>query len=124
MTKLKTIPRLFSLFLTGLILLMAARGSSWVAASPVIGQITLAKRQADKKPENRPQTVIKATALEAVVTPASSFDFGQTVFLLPPPSVLIISLLQPSLPRLADISYYFFSYFRHVFGNHIATNAP
>ena len=124
MTQPKPISRLFSLFLTGVLLFLAAGGSSWVTAAPVTKQLVSAKEAADKKAGAKSETVVKAASLEAVVTPATSFDFGQTVFLLPPPSVLIISIEQPALPRPADIPYYFFSYFRHVFGNHIATNAP
>ncbi len=124
MTQPKPISRLFSLFLTGVLLFLAAGGSSWVAAAPVAKQVIAASKAAGKKAESKPETVVKASTLEAVVTPATSFDFGQTVFLLPPPSILIISIEQPALPQQADIPYYFFSYFRHVFGNHIATNAP
>lgn len=124
MKQTSSISRLFSLFLTGVLLFLAAGGSSWVAASPVTKLSAQAQKAPDKKAESKAETVVKASTLEAVVTPAAAFNFGQTVFLLPPPSVLIISIEQPALPRLADIPYYFFSYFCHVFGNHIATNAP
>lgn len=118
------ISRLFSLFLTGLMLLLAAGGQSWVGASPAPKHTTETKQRTTKSAKPESGAVIKASALEAVVTPATAFNFGQTVFLLPPPSILIISIEQPALPRLADIPHYFFSYFCHVFGNHIAANAP
>ncbi len=124
MTQPKPISRLFSLFLTGILLFLAAGGSSWVTAAPVTKQAVPVSKATGKKAQSKAETIVKASALEAVVTPAASFDFGQTVFLLPPPSILIISIEQPARPRPADIPYYFFSYFRHVFGNHIATNAP
>lgn len=124
MKQTSPISRLFSLFLTGVLLFLAAGGSSWVAVSPTAKQSASAQKAADKKTGSKAGTVVEAATLEAVVTPAAAFNFGQTVFLLPPPSVLIISIEQPALPRQADTPYYFFSYFCNVFGNHIATNAP
>ncbi len=124
MKQTSPISRLFSLFLTVLMLLLAAGGQSWVGASPVAKPTVETKQKATKSAKSEQNAVIKASVLEAVVTPAAAFNFGQTVFLLPPPSILIISIEQPALPRLADVPYYFFSYFCHVFGNHIATNAP
>lgn len=124
MTQPKAISRLFSLFLTGVLLFLAAGGSAWVTAAPVTKHVASSSQATGKKAHSKAEAIVKASSLEAVVTPAASFDFEQTVFLLPPPSILIISIEQPARPRPADIPYYFFSYFRHVFGNHIATNAP
>lgn len=124
MQPISPISRLFSLFLTGLMLLIAAGGQSWVSASPVTKPAAQTKAKAAKPAKTEQTTVVKAATLEAVVTPAAAFNFGQTVFLLPPPSVLIISIEQAALPRMPDIPHYFFSYFCHVFGNHIAANAP
>lgn len=68
---------------------------------------------------------LSAAAFEAVVTPATSFDFGQSIWLLPPPVMAVLLLLATVTVRLTLTEpYFYFSYFRHIFGHFIAPNAP
>jgi hypothetical protein len=117
------ISRILSLFLTGIMLLMAVVGPNWSSA-PVMAKASVAtEKQAGKATDQPEETVIKAASFEAVVTPATSFDFSQVVYLLPPTVQLTVRDL-PKIPRLFEVPYFYFSYFRNVFGHHIATNAP
>ena len=68
---------------------------------------------------------LNAAQFEAVAAPAVTIDEGfQTVFLLPVPAFLIFLLLSVPLLRHFTLPHYYFSYFQHMFGHHIATNAP
>lgn len=84
----------------------------------------VATQKETKKRGTPAETSIQAASLIAVVTPASSFDFTQTAYLLPPPVLLFLLLAVASLRRIFTIPYYYFSYFRYVFGHYIAPNAP
>lgn len=75
------------------------------------------------KTEKEEKPSIQTLSLDAVVTPALSFDFTQEFYLLPAPLFSTI-LSNVKLPKQFDTFYYFFSFFRNVFGHHIATNAP
>lgn len=71
------------------------------------------------------ETQVSTAAFEAVVTPATSFDFGETVWLLPPPAMAVLLLLAAVTVRLIVAEpYFYFSFFRNVFGHFIAPNAP
>lgn len=118
------ITRLLSLILTSLLLIMAVGGSAWTTAQQPAGQQTVeSTRKAAKNTDHTHDAVLKAASFEAVVTPAVSFGFAQVVYLLPP-AVQLLLIEQPKIPRLFDVPYFYFSYFQHVFGHHIATNAP
>ena len=118
------ITRLLSLFLTGLLLLLAAGGPALTAGVGAAGA-PAAKMQKAGNPADAPaETVVKAASFEAVVTPATSFDFVQAVYLLPPVVPVLLLPEQPKLTRVFEVPYFFFSYFRKVFGHHIAANAP
>lgn len=84
----------------------------------------LAKTQKTNRQETG-KAQLSAKTLEAVVTPAVTLDGGsQTAFLLPAPALIILLLLSVLLLRHFTLPHFYFSYFRHVFGHHIATNAP
>jgi hypothetical protein len=124
----RIIQRLLSLSLVGLLLLTATVGRGWQtlpapAKKAVATSETAPKAEKPAKSET-PETTIDAADFQAVVTPAASFDFGQSVFLWPAPAVLFLLLLSVPLLRRVQIPYYFFAYFQHVFGHHIAPNAP
>ncbi|WP_266368577.1 hypothetical protein [Tellurirhabdus rosea] len=114
--------RYLSLFLTGLLLLLAAGGPALTGAGAVAKPV-VAKEQKAGKPVQMPETIVKGASFEAVVTPAASFDFAQAVYLLPPVVQLLVPE-QPKITRAFEVPYFYFSYFRHVFGHHIAANAP
>ena len=125
--------RSVSLSLVGLLLFLAgwghtSMGQETVVEAPV--QKTGTAQKADKAtPADRANapadTQVSTSTFEAVVTPATSFEFGETVWLLPPP-VLAVLLLLAAITVLFIITepYFYFAYFRHIFGHFIAPNAP
>jgi hypothetical protein len=64
----------------------------------------------------------KVNTPQAVTTHTSHFQFFQAGW-FPLYSFRIFFRL-PKLLRLSEIPYFFFSYFRRIFGHHIAINAP
>ena len=99
--------------------------SATVKPSFVSQQQKKAVEEASKKSKSGQQETptVQAQSPDAVVTPALSFDFTQEFYLLAPPIFSEI-LGNVKLPKQFDAFYYFFSFFRNVFGHHIATNAP
>ena len=114
--------RLISTALAVLLLVTATVGNALSlrkadVKKPITQQTTKGKTTNEERP------VIQDMSLEAVVAPAISFDFEQSFYFLP--SLLSIELpFVSSLPKRFDVFYYFFSFFRNVFGHFIATNAP
>jgi hypothetical protein len=114
--------RLISTTLAVLLLVTATVGNALSfrkadVKKSVVEQTTKGKTTNEERP------VIQDMSLEAVVAPAISFDFEQSFYFLP--SLLSIELpFVSSLPKRFDVFYYFFSFFRNVFGHFIATNAP
>lgn len=115
--------RLTSLFLTGLLLLVASGGPSWLPVEQRAVKQTIEKPKNEKSAGNAQQVIVQATSFDAVVTPALTFGFAQTVYLLPQ-SVLFFVLKQTVISRHFEIPHFYFSFFRYVFGHHIAINAP
>ncbi|GAB4015545.1 hypothetical protein GCM10028773_05930 [Spirosoma koreense] len=77
------------------------------------------------KSTNPTDAQLSAAQFEAVVTPAIQLGgSGQTAILLPEPTLVILMLLSIPLLRHFTFPHFYFSYFKHVFGHHIATNAP
>ncbi|MGA0556399.1 hypothetical protein ACO2Q8_07105 [Larkinella sp. VNQ87] len=120
----KDLIRLMSLFLTGLLLLVASGGLSWLSVEQLPAKQTVqSAAKNEKKAKDTQQATVQAASFDAVVTPALTFGFSQPVYLLPPP-VLFFVLKQTVIPRFFEIPYFYFSFFRYVFGHHIAINAP
>ncbi|MFC5409965.1 hypothetical protein ACFPMF_11645 [Larkinella bovis] len=119
----KDLIRLMSLFLSGLLLLVASGGPAWLPVEKLSARPTVQTPKSEKKADPDRQVVVQATSFDAVVTPALSFGFSQTVYLLPPP-VLFFVLKQTVIPRFFEIPYFYFSFLCYVFGHHIAINAP
>lgn len=124
----RVIRSLSSLTLAVLLLFTAVWGQGGLAqhrtlqTKKPVAQQTKAGKAADSRPD---EAQLSATQLEAVVTPALQVGgSGQTFFLLPAPTLLILMLLSVPLLRHFTLPHYFFSYFRHVFGCTIAPNAP
>lgn len=125
--------RSVSLALAGLLLFLAGWGHLSIMVGKA-GDIPVEKaaiaqkagKTASANQTNAPaETQLSAASFEAVVTPATSFDFGETVWLLPPPVMAVLLLLAAVTVRfVVSEPYFYFSYFRHVFGHFIAPNAP
>ncbi len=123
--------KILSTLLAALLLLVAVAGQSWSVISPVAAKA--ATEQAGKKnaaakdhsanKNTDEQTTVSALSLHAVVTPALSFDFAQSFF-VSPQAYLSHFEIKSIIPLAARVPYYYFSYFRHLFGHHIAPNAP
>lgn len=125
--------RSVSLALVSLLLFLAGWGhpsmGSGTAGKPPMQKAGTAHKAAKSAPANRTDapvdTQVSTTSFEAVVTPATSFDFGETVWLLPPPVMAVLLLLAAVTVRfVVSEPYFYFSYFRNVFGHFIAPNAP
>ncbi|WP_246169037.1 hypothetical protein [Rudanella paleaurantiibacter] len=119
--------RSVSLLLVSLLLFLAGWGHS-STGHEIAGKAPVQKTEAAQKAgkTNAPaETQISAAAFEAVVTPATSFDFEQPFWLLPPPIMAVLLMLAAGTIRLLLTEpYFYFAYFRHVFGHFIAPNAP
>lgn len=93
-----------------------------LAVKKAVAEKAIGGKAATSKPE---EAKLSAAQLEAVVTPAVQIGgSGQTAFLLPAPTLVILLLLSVVILRHFTIPHFYFSYFKHVFGHHIATNAP
>jgi hypothetical protein len=114
--------RLISTALAVLLLVTATVGNALSLRKADVKK-PIAQQTTKGKTSNEERPVIQDMSLEAVVAPAISFDFEQSFYFLP--SLLSIELpFVSSLPKRFDVFYYFFSFFRNVFGHFIATNAP
>ena len=122
----RVVQRFSGLVLATLLLFMAVWGHSNVTQQKAL----VAKKAAAEQTKSGRATTPKDAQLseaqfEAVVTPVTQLgDSGQTAFLLPAPTLLILRLLSVPILRHFTLPHFYFSYFRHVFGHHIATNAP
>ena len=123
----RAIQRLSSFMLATLLLFTAVWGHGNVtqAKSPLAHKAVTEQAKSGKATDAPSSAELSAAQFEAVVTPAIQLgDSGQTAFLLPAPTLVILLLLSVVLLRHFTLPHFYFSYFRHVFGHHIATNAP
>jgi hypothetical protein len=106
-------------------LMAAVVGKSWsVAALPVEkGKSEQSSKKTTDGSATDDTTTVSELSLHAVVTPALSFDFTQSLFVLPH-AFLYHFEEKAAISLAARTSFYYFSYFRHVFGHHIAPNGP
>ncbi|HEV7351141.1 hypothetical protein [Telluribacter sp.] len=106
-----------------MLLLVAVGGKSW-SVTQEGKQKVATEQKATAADERQPDAArMSELSLDAVVIPASSFDFAQTFYLLPPPTWRFVEVAS-ALPASFSEPFHFFSYFRKVFGHHIAINAP
>ncbi|WP_420146794.1 hypothetical protein [Spirosoma sp.] len=124
----RVIQRLSSLLLASLLLFTAVWGYGNVmqqealTTKKVAAEHTKSGKATDSHSED---AQLSAAQFEAVVTPAVKVgESGQTAFLLPAPTLVILLLLSIPLLQHFRLPHFFFSYFKYVFGHHIATNAP
>ena len=74
-----------------------------------------------QKPAQETPT-IQVLSIEAVVASALSFDFSQEFYFHSSSFTTTHSVM--ALSKCFAIFYFYFSFFRHVFGTYIAINAP
>ena len=115
--------RCISLALVFLLLFLAAGGNA-VTQAHTLTKVAKTEKALTPGKSIPAEAQLSAAPADAVVTPAVSFDFGQSIFLIPQPIVLLFLLLTVAILRQFMLPHYFFSYLRHVFGHYIAPNAP
>ena len=123
----RLIHRFSSLMLATLLLFTAVCGqrNSFPTNEPVPQQVAQSAKAKSEKAAKPEQAKLSTAQFEAVVTPAIQLgDSGQSAFLLPAPTLIILLLLSVALLLYFTLPHFYFSYFQHVFGHHIATNAP
>jgi hypothetical protein len=108
-----------SAFLAFLLLFLATAGQSFSHKKEIK---KTQKEQTKGKATSDERPTVQELSTDVVVTPSLSFDFVQDFYLLP--RVFIVEYLGATLIKQFDIFYYFFSFFRNVFGHYIAINAP
>lgn len=111
--------RFMSGFLAVWLLVLATGGRAFSTAKPTAPKETTSKT--DQKPTQEAPTV-QTISLEAVVSPALFFDFSPVFYFLP--STFSFEYQTVALPKCFAVFYFYFSFFRHVFGTYIAINAP
>ena len=121
-------------FMLAIILLMVAGMRTWsghseiaqkhaaeaVAHAKEIGK-DLAKQGSQSAEQE--QAKVSALSLDAVITPALSFDFAHYFYFLPQPSWHFVAS-ESVIPVIYKESVFLFSYFHRIFGRFIVTNAP
>ncbi len=106
-----------------LLLLLTATAGKVLLVSKAVEKKPVSEQNSKNKKANEERPVVQEMSLVAVVAPAVSFDFEQSFYFLP--TIFFIELQETNaLPKRFDIFYYFFSFFRNVFGHFIAINAP
>lgn len=107
-------------------LLMVAGARSWSDhkgtdshfTSKTVGK-PLSKGSAD----DASQPKVAALSLDAVITPAISFDFSHYFYFLPQPTWQFVADTLVVRTTFRE-SFFLFSYFHRIFGRFIVTNAP
>lgn len=117
-------------FMLAIMLLMVAGMRSWsdqsdsaqkrVAHAKEIGK-DFAKKPSQSPEQN--QAKVTALSLDAVITPALSFDFSHYFYFLPQPVWHFVASASV-VPVVFKESVFLFSYFHRIFGRFIVTNAP
>lgn len=124
----RVIQRLSSLLLASLLLFTAVWGYGQAAQEKALfakKQVAEQAKSGNTTDSHSSDAQLSTAQFEAVVIPAITLDGGsQTAFLLPAPTLVILLLLSVPLLRHYTLPHFYFSYFKHVFGHHIATNAP
>ncbi|AKD58837.1 hypothetical protein SD10_27830 [Spirosoma radiotolerans] len=111
--------------LATLLLFTAVWGHGNLTQAKVAHKAVAGQAKSGKATDAPASAKLSTAQYEAVVTPAIQLgESGQSAFLLPAPTLLILLLLSVPLLRFFTLPHFYFSYFRHVFGHHIATNAP
>lgn len=125
-TKVKT-AKLFnqalSLMLAAL-LVLAAGARTWSDHAGQVSHSKADKTLAQKAPgADSEQAKLSAVSLDAVITPAISFDFAHYFYFTPQPVWHFVASLSVAGTAYQE-SFFLFTYFHRIFGRYIVTNAP
>jgi len=101
-------------------LLTLAIGGHAVSTHKLVTKPETSNKKSEKTPQETP--TIQVLSIEAVVASALSFDFNQEFYFHSNSFTIAYSAV--ALPKCFAIFYFYFSFFRHVFGTSIAINAP
>jgi len=126
----KVINQAISLLLAT-ILLMVAGAKSWSTNSDTVQQFSKSAKAITKgissdaaaNTPNDHQATVSALALDAVITPAISFDFSHYFYFAPQPVWQFIES-QHFIEVAFQESHFLFSCFSRIFARYIVTNAP
>jgi hypothetical protein len=83
----------------------------------------LTKKATTPTSNDAEQAKVSTLSLDAVITPAISFDFSHYFYFLPQP-VWYFTASQLVVRIAFKESFFLFSYFHRIFGRFIVTNAP
>ncbi|GAB3177251.1 hypothetical protein [Telluribacter humicola] len=106
-----------------ILLMVAVGGKSWSVSQEGKHKVALEQKATAADESRSDAAKVSELSLDAVVIPAASFDFAQAIYLLPPPTWHFVEVAT-AIPASFSEPFYLFSYFRKVFGHHIAINAP
>jgi hypothetical protein len=107
-------------------LLMVAGAKTWSLHCDSSGKFLTSKALSDSdnaEPSDQDQAQVASLALDAVVTPAISFDFAQFFYFLPP-AVWQFIAAELSVGFSLEEPFFPVSGFARIFGTYIVTNAP
>lgn len=114
--------RLLGGLLTVLVLTVTVGNRAWYAHIQETTKTSLHQQAASDPADDSPvQTVV--SELSAIVTPATSFAFQHTSYLLPTPAWSLLAVSVVVIQPFHE-PFFFLSYFKKVFGHYIAINAP
>ena len=121
MKKTRWYIRFTSSFLAIWLLTLAIGGHAVSTHKLVTKSEASASNKKSQKPTQETPT-IQVLSIEAVVASALSFDFSQEFYFHS--SSFTIGHSMVALSKCFAIFYFYFSFFRYVFGTYIAINAP
>ena len=118
-------------FVLAIMLLMVAGMRSWPAHNGTVQQYASEAKEVSKDlaKKNFPgstksdQAKVSTLSLDAVITPAISYDFSHYFYFLPQPDWHFVSGKAIIKVAFAE-PFFFFSNFHRIFGRTLVTNAP
>jgi hypothetical protein len=110
------------------LLLVVAGARSWsdhaIGADRVVAKAKEISKGSKAEQASEPvEAKVSVLALDAVITPAISFDFSHYFYFLPQPAWTFVAK-ELTVRFTFQESFFLFSYFHRIFGRFIVTNAP
>ncbi|MCE7062907.1 hypothetical protein [Dyadobacter sp. CY343] len=109
-------------------LLVVAGARSWSDYAEIGQNYTgkakeIAQKSAKEQASSPVEAKVSTLSLDAVITPAISFDFSHYFYFVPQPVWQFVAT-QLAVRFTFQESFFLFSYFHRIFGRLIVTNAP